>query len=50
MKIMMDAMKLYSDAQSSQKDCLGKSQLQVEDLTSCMKDVTDVYSHIQDIL
>lgn len=47
---MMDAMKLYAVLQSSQKDCLGETDFEVNDAASCLKDLTDTVTHVQDIV
>jgi hypothetical protein len=48
-KILVDALKIYNALESSMKDCLGKSEFRVQDMSSCMTDLSDVATKAKDI-
>jgi len=48
-KILVDALKIYSAIESSMKDCLGKTEIRFNDMSSCIADLTDVAAKAKDI-
>jgi hypothetical protein len=48
-KILLDALKIYNAIEGSMKDCLGKSLIGFNDISSCMHDLSDVVAKAKDV-